>query len=606
MKTTHSYLRIALTLIGLALISSVANAQTRIVYNDDFTDNGHSWYEGDTEDYYLKVAYGKYIFESKNSKTWMMTRSVGLSEYEDFVIETNMLKTSGMDNNCLGLLWGYKDPNNCYMFGISGDGNYLYGKWENGTYSSLIQWTASSYINKYNSLNKLTVEKSGDQLKLYINDHLVEQTNYEYPKGSEVGFALNTKARVEFDNLLVKQPPTGTPIFEETFADNSRNWALGDDKSRSMKVESGKYYFEHKRTVNTWLSWVPASINTYEDFIIETSMRKTKGVDDYGYGVMWGLQDENNLYYFGVSGTGYYQYGKFQNGTWVSQINWTASSSIKKGEANLLSIKKEGSQYTFYINGEYVNTAPFEEFFGDKIGFLLNVNMKVEIEDLMVRSLTASQTYDDSYSNEQHIDTYTMWDEAATAYTGLRFEEALSLYQQVLSAEEQNNNIVGKADALAYIGMCFLNLYQIENAKDNFNQSIQTGSANYLPYYGMARISFEMEGNTADAESFCRQGLEMTPGNGELMKMLFAIYRQRGMELYNNQAYGEAAYYLDQAISYDQTDPFTYMFLGFSYYYTQAYGQCVPMFEKALQLDPSIGNNYPNIYEALNHANSMR
>lgn len=606
MKTVNVCCRIVWMVIWLLSVSFSAKAQTRIVYNDDFTDNAHSWYEGDTQDYYLKVAYGKYIFESKNTKTWMMTRSVGLSEYEDFVIETNMLKINGEDNNCLGLLWGYKDASNCYMFGISGDGNYLYGKWENGTYSSLIQWTSSSYINKYNSLNKLTVEKSGEQLKLYINDHLVEQTYYEYPKGSEVGFALNTRARVEFDNLLVKQPPLGSPIFEETFADNSRNWSLGDDKSRSMKVESGKYYFEHKRNVNTWLSWVPASINAVEDFIIETSMRKTKGVDDYGYGVMWGLKDENNLYYFGVSGTGYYQYGKFQNGNWVSQINWTASSLIKKGEANLLSVKKEGSQYSFYINGEYVNTAPFEEFFGDKIGFLLNMNMKVEIEDLMVRSLTTDQAYEDGHYDQPYTDTYAMWDNASAAYTSARYEEALALYQQILSAEEQNNNAVGKADALAYIGMCFLNLYQIDYASNYFNQSIETGLANYLPYYGMARISFEMQGNAAEAETYCHQGLAATPGNEDLMKMLFAIYRQRGMEFYNTQAYNDAIYYLNQAINYDQTDPFAYMYLGFSYYYTQAYGECVPMFERAIQLDPNIGTNYPNIYEALNHANSMR
>jgi len=592
-----------LTLLSLC-ISTTVRSQTRFVFQDDFTDNKNTWYEGNTKDYKLKVEYGHYLFESKKQKTWIMTKSTSIDPNGNFSIETSMRKVSGENNNALGLIWGYQDANNCYMFGVSGDGRFLYGKWENGTWTDLHAWTTSSFINGKNASNKLAVEKRGSDVFFYVNDQNVYQAVFEMPPGAQIGFAICTEAKAEFDYLYVKQIPGGTPILQERFADNVNKWVQESDKSKYMAIENGKYVFEHKRKENTWLSWISASINSNEDFLIETNMKKISGVDNYAYGVMWGSSDVDNLYYFGVTGTGYYQYGKFQGGNWTNIVPWATSDRINKDNAaNLLGVKKEGNQYQFYINGEYVSSAPFESFYGNHVGFLLNMNMKVDIEDLMVTQL-AHEASSGQQNYQQNIsdDVGKFWDDAEGAFKNGQFTEALGLYQQVLVLDEKSGNIAGKADALGGIGKSYYNLNQLDLAKQFCYESIATGQALATPYVFLIKIFLENENDLGQAESICSQGLVAYPSDYDIMQVAYRVFKRRGMDAYNAQSFSEAIGYFSRAVQYDQSDALIYMCLGFSYYSVQSFPDCVQALERALNLDPGLGNQYPAIYDALNNA----
>lgn len=80
------------------------------------------------------------------------------------------------------------------------------------------------------------------------------------------------------------------------------------------------------------------------------------------------------------------------NNEWYDIIDWTKSNRINKyNSTNVLSIRKWGNKIKFYINDYYVNEALFDNFLGDKIGFNLNRNMKVEIDNLIVKQFGVEQ-----------------------------------------------------------------------------------------------------------------------------------------------------------------------------------------------------------------------
>ncbi|MBX7153239.1 hypothetical protein K1X84_16550, partial [bacterium] len=197
---------IILSAMLVLLMFGNAAAQSDVVFSDDFYSNTNNWYEGSTKDYYFKVQNGYYTFDNTSETTWMIAKDVGLSSYDNFSAEATIKKISGIDNNLYGIVWGYKTSNDCYTFGLSGDGNYLYGKWSNGNWVSLISWTLSSSINKYaGALNTIKVERNGSTVSFYINGTFVNSATWEAPLGNQVGFVSTNRQRMDVDKLTVRK-----------------------------------------------------------------------------------------------------------------------------------------------------------------------------------------------------------------------------------------------------------------------------------------------------------------------------------------------------------------------------------------------------------------
>ena len=179
-----------------------------MLFDEQFEDNRNHWSEQETEKVSFKIQNGLYHFNHKREKlgwySWPRSQ-VNIDPSGDFKIQSTMTKISGNDGSAYEIVWGMKDADNCYTFGINGSGSFLYGCYEMGRWKTLIDWTPSSHINAGNLTNTLAVEKSGDRIKLFVNDHLIAQQHYGQPFGSTIGFGLNGKIAVEIDNLMVVQ-----------------------------------------------------------------------------------------------------------------------------------------------------------------------------------------------------------------------------------------------------------------------------------------------------------------------------------------------------------------------------------------------------------------
>jgi hypothetical protein len=176
-----------------------------LVYQDDFSDPASGW--DDTFDKYTMKQYGnqKYhiVIQTSNLMAWGLANR----DISDFVMEVDAAQEEGPDNNGYGLLFRMQDRQNFYRYDISGDGFYLLSKFINGEWVTLVNWTASPYINKGQTANRLKVSAFGPTISIYVNDQLLASVNDKTFSHGNFGFFAGTFSEpnlwVSFDDIRV-------------------------------------------------------------------------------------------------------------------------------------------------------------------------------------------------------------------------------------------------------------------------------------------------------------------------------------------------------------------------------------------------------------------
>lgn len=174
--------------------------------------------------------------------------------------------------------------------------------------------------------------------------------------------------------------------FREDFNDNSRKWSEDDNDSYMSKVEDGHYSIFHKRESGSYFFWKSIIVDPDKDFSIEAAITQISGVDNNGYGILWGAQDVKNCYMFAITTNGYFKVAKYENGTYTDIQKWQTIKGINEmGKANTLLAKHKGSHIYFYVNGNEVFNTNFAPFFGSNMGFVVNDKMTIQVDYLEVR-----------------------------------------------------------------------------------------------------------------------------------------------------------------------------------------------------------------------------
>lgn len=181
---------------------------TRVLLEDTFDSSFTSELDEDEDDtsekafrdgtYVIRLDEPDYIYWEDYNDTF---------ESVSFSVDTTL---SGPEDNAASLIFGYQDESNFYIFSVSGDGQYALELYEDNDPITLIDWTSSSAILGTGEVNRLRVETSGDTIRLFVNDELLEETSDSTFTSGQVGVAVNTfsngEATVIFDNLVVLGP----------------------------------------------------------------------------------------------------------------------------------------------------------------------------------------------------------------------------------------------------------------------------------------------------------------------------------------------------------------------------------------------------------------
>jgi hypothetical protein len=186
-----------------------------VVFQDDFSRAVSGWdryYDATHSSDYHEEAYRIHVLES-NTDAW----AVPHLDLDDVQIEVDATKLGGPDDNVYGVLCRYKDARNFYFFLVSSDGYSGIGVYKDGrrrllTDESLLP---SEAVNRGEVLNHIRADCNGYLLRLFVNGHLVAETQAAEFSSGDVGLIAGTYgqpgAEILFDNFSVLQPSPPAP-----------------------------------------------------------------------------------------------------------------------------------------------------------------------------------------------------------------------------------------------------------------------------------------------------------------------------------------------------------------------------------------------------------
>jgi len=190
--------------------SSQNEPTSKVLFQDDFSDNGSGWDRVNVDDGVTDYAGGVYriYVNTTNTDVWS---NPGL-DFSDVRVEVNATKVGGDDNNDLGVICRYQDNENFYFFVISSDGYYGVGKVSGGTQELIGEESMppSEHINTGNASNRVVAECIGETLRIHVNDQLLgEYQDSEFTSG-DVGLMAGAfdvaGTDIHFDNFVVTEP----------------------------------------------------------------------------------------------------------------------------------------------------------------------------------------------------------------------------------------------------------------------------------------------------------------------------------------------------------------------------------------------------------------
>ncbi|MAD98416.1 MAG: hypothetical protein CMB99_13915 [Flavobacteriaceae bacterium] len=378
-------------------ISNYTYSNSGYHFSDQYTSNYNSWATIDNSDSKLSVSNGKYYIHNKITKG----RSTDLPKYidtsKDFEIETKLDKISGVTNYAYGLVFG-KGSSGEFRFYISSGGWYKVLRHINGKEQIIQKWAKSTNIKQGNGKsNTLKVKKDKGYYKFYINNKFLFETEFENFYGDRIGYYVSNKQKVGVDYLRVKYNSTNNnnntytnrtlslPLVDD-FYSNKNGWYTGNFENYSTTVSNGRMTIDRKKKGGIFVSR-DVDIDTSKDFVIETSITTPKAGASGLYGITFGRKNSSNEYSFLLSTNGSYLYRKFDNDKYTKIIPFTSNSAIRTstGSTNKIKISKHGNLLRFYINGQYMNEANFEPFFGKKFGYTVYYEQKIVVDRLSIK-----------------------------------------------------------------------------------------------------------------------------------------------------------------------------------------------------------------------------
>jgi hypothetical protein len=178
-------------------------------------------------------------------------------------------------------------------------------------------------------------------------------------------------------------------LFEDKFDNNEKRWLTNNHSGILAKVANGKYIIERTASQGADLFMTGnGKFSPSQDFEIITRLKQLSGNQKYGYGLVWGAKDGANFFAFTITSDGKCSIYRFEEGEYIQISPWMRLGNDiinPLGEINKLRIKKTENRVAFFVNDELIHTTNYQPFMGQNIGYVLNMNQKVVVGDIVVK-----------------------------------------------------------------------------------------------------------------------------------------------------------------------------------------------------------------------------
>jgi serine/threonine protein kinase len=303
--------------------TSTVNAErcTPPLFAETFDDPGSGLPRGEQDDtrwgYSDDGAYQLFISVANR----MQTRLIGtpLTDY-DATVEARFASDK---LGSYGLVAAARGLADYYALTIDGDQRYAVTRRTPQGARVIRDWTFSPALNQGQAINRLRAVQRGSEIAFYANDVLltVIQDDGDPDVRRSIGLtaaSFATGTDVRFDNLRVCPPGESAlrqVTLQDGFDDNRNGWAPQQfNASGGSVIEDGRFAFEsiYTRAPYVVFNWNPNIAFDALDLKVEAQV--VTGTPASRAGVLFGLRDIDNFYWFDITNDGRYRLARQQGG----------------------------------------------------------------------------------------------------------------------------------------------------------------------------------------------------------------------------------------------------------------------------------------------------
>jgi len=186
-------------------VAAIAAFDTTLLHDTFDRADDSSLIEGENDTVGYAFVNGTYAITLKQPNYIVWSPFEG--SYTNASVEVDVT-LAGSKANAAGLIFRYQDDQNFYTFLISNDERYELELYHQDTLTTLIDWTESSAIKRPGVANHLRVETTGDRIRLFVNNKLLDEISDDSFGKGQMALAATTfgtsNVTVAFDNLVVR------------------------------------------------------------------------------------------------------------------------------------------------------------------------------------------------------------------------------------------------------------------------------------------------------------------------------------------------------------------------------------------------------------------
>jgi len=165
----------------------------------------------------------------------------------------------------------------------------------------------------------------------------------------------------------------------------SKDWDQTNTAFQNLKIENGVYTLEGKHDKNIGWTLRDLGLNVNNNYIIEFDIRQVAGPDNYGYGIIFGMNPSKTEYFkFEITSTQFRKLSGYWNSNFYDLRPWKKKASVikKMNEWNRIKVVRTRNLLELYVND--VQLAAYGKFVDNGRNIAISVakkGMKVEIDN---------------------------------------------------------------------------------------------------------------------------------------------------------------------------------------------------------------------------------
>lgn len=202
--------------------------------------------------------------------------------------------------------------------------------------------------------------------------------------------------------------------MKEEFGASSVSWEGYESGRRSTKIEDGELIFTSFND-DTQVKYKTVSIDWSGDWEIEYAVKWISGKEGSAMDLIWDKESGNSdKYHFGFTAGRKYVLAEYKDGAYEHVLKFIPSDNVYKSARNIMTVRKVGRTYYFFVNKILVTTLAYKDVKGDLIGFTVPPKTSIAVDYLYAYQLNKNEV-SNTVSAAGNYKSYTS-DDITTVY----------------------------------------------------------------------------------------------------------------------------------------------------------------------------------------------